>query len=350
MHRSGALIFLAVAFPAVAQNPAPAPQSTLPTDPKQILEMAAPLYDYSSPDLKPFHLKATYQLYDDKGHPGEAGAYEYWYAASTVHRSTWTRGAIVHSTWELATNKYAHVDKGGHLDFAESRLERTWFDVLPDLKDVDFTHAERKELDLKGGKLDCVELIPNMPGRAKDSFVALGWFPTYCFDPHLPALRASYSLGNTITEFDEIVKWRDKYLPRQIVIMNGAQRLLSAKLETVTTLSPDDPALKPDADSLTVPGHVNIAAAMAQGSIVQKTVPGYPDAAKHAGISGTVVLQALIGRDGEIHDLRVISAPSPSLAASAQASVARWRYRPYLLNGEPVDVQTTINVIFSLGG
>lgn len=350
MLRSLALSSLAIAFPVIAQNSAP--QSNLPTDPRQILEMAAPLYDYSTPDFKPFHLKATYQLYDDKGQPGEAGAYEYWYASPTVRRSTWTRGAIVHSTWRLASNKYAHVDHGGNLEFAESHLEKTWFDVLPDLKDVDFTHAERKELDLKGAKLECVELIAYMPDRSRDPYVGFGWFPTYCFDPHLPALRVSYSLGNTTTEFDQIVKWRDRYLPRQVVIMKGARKLLSAKLETVTTLSPDDPALTPDPETnnATTPAAVNTSAAVAQGFILTKTAPVYPDVAKQAGISGTVVLQALIGRDGEIHDLQVISAPSPSLAASAQAAVAQWRYRPYLLNGVPVEVITTISVIFSLRG
>jgi TonB family protein len=70
--------------------------------------------------------------------------------------------------------------------------------------------------------------------------------------------------------------------------------------------------------------------------------------AKAAHIDGTVVLQATIGMDGGVHNLHVVSAPSPSLAASALWAVSHWEYRPYFLNGEPVEVQTTINVIFSL--
>jgi protein TonB len=94
---------------------------------------------------------------------------------------------------------------------------------------------------------------------------------------------------------------------------------------------------------------VVIAPGVAQGIALSRPAPIYPDDAKTARISGTVVIQALIGRDGWVHEMQVITAPSASLAASSLAAVSQWRYRPYLLNGEPVDVQTTVNVIYSLG-
>jgi protein TonB len=83
--------------------------------------------------------------------------------------------------------------------------------------------------------------------------------------------------------------------------------------------------------------------------LLKKAVPIYPEDAKQARVSGTVVLQATIGTDGGIHDLRVVSAPWPSLAASALWTVSHWQYKPYLLNGNPVEVQTTVNVVFSFG-
>jgi protein TonB len=83
--------------------------------------------------------------------------------------------------------------------------------------------------------------------------------------------------------------------------------------------------------------------------LVKKQVPIYPQDAKDAHVSGTVVLQATIGSDGRIHDLRVVSAPWPSLAASSLWAVLHWEYKPYMLNGEPVEVQTTVNVIYTLG-
>jgi protein TonB len=77
-------------------------------------------------------------------------------------------------------------------------------------------------------------------------------------------------------------------------------------------------------------------------------IPVYPQDAKDAHVEGRVVLKVLIGRDGKIHDLKVISAPYPSLAGSAMWAVSQWKYKPCLLNGEPVDVDTQVNVVFKL--
>jgi peptidyl-prolyl cis-trans isomerase A (cyclophilin A) len=96
------------------------------------------------------------------------------------------------------------------------------------------------------------------------------------------------------------------------------------------------------------PNVVNISAGVAQGLLISKTPPVYPIDAKKAGVSGTVVLLATIGTDGSVKDLRVLSGPD-LLRQAALDAVQQWRYRPYLLNGQPVEVRTTINIIFTLG-
>jgi protein TonB len=97
------------------------------------------------------------------------------------------------------------------------------------------------------------------------------------------------------------------------------------------------------------PKKVNISAGVMVGLLLQKTTPTYPPIAKAARVSGTVVLQATISKTGSIENLRVISGPA-MLQQSAMDAVKSWRYRPYLLNNEPVEVETTVNVIFTLGG
>ena len=97
------------------------------------------------------------------------------------------------------------------------------------------------------------------------------------------------------------------------------------------------------------PKKVNISAGVAAGMLLQKTTPVYPPIAKAARVSGTVVLQATISKSGTIENLSVISGPA-MLQQAALDAVRTWRYRPYLLNNEPVEVETTVNVIFSLGG
>jgi len=83
--------------------------------------------------------------------------------------------------------------------------------------------------------------------------------------------------------------------------------------------------------------------------VIYQPSPIYPPIAKAARVSGTVVLQATIGKDGTIQNLRAISGPA-MLQQSALEAVRRWRYKPVLLDNVPVDVDTTISVIFSLNG
>jgi periplasmic protein TonB len=90
---------------------------------------------------------------------------------------------------------------------------------------------------------------------------------------------------------------------------------------------------------------------MSQGvmaaSLVNKVDPAYPPVARAAHISGKVVLRAIIGTDGAVREIQVMSG-SPLLAQAARAAVEQWRYRPTLLSGEPVEVETLITVDFRL--
>jgi len=81
--------------------------------------------------------------------------------------------------------------------------------------------------------------------------------------------------------------------------------------------------------------------------LVNKVQPVYPPLARQTRISGTVRLHALISKSGSVESLEVISG-HPLLVRSAMDAVQQWKYKPTLLNGEPVEVDTTIDVIFSL--
>ncbi len=84
-----------------------------------------------------------------------------------------------------------------------------------------------------------------------------------------------------------------------------------------------------------------------QALLVRRVQPSYPILARQAGVEGTVRLHALIGRDGTIRELEVLSG-HPLLVSAARDAVREWRYQPTLLNGEPVEVETYITVVFQL--
>jgi TonB family protein len=97
------------------------------------------------------------------------------------------------------------------------------------------------------------------------------------------------------------------------------------------------------------PKQLSVPSAVMARNLLNKAMPIYPPAAKKAKIQGAVVLSAVIGKDGNIENLRVVSGPS-ELQQSALDAVRQWTYKPYLLNGDPVEVVTTVHVIYSLKG
>jgi peptidyl-prolyl cis-trans isomerase A (cyclophilin A) len=110
---------------------------------------------------------------------------------------------------------------------------------------------------------------------------------------------------------------------------------------------PPGAANAPTPGAAPMPRRISISAGVAVGLLISKVQPVYPIDAKKAGVSGTVVLSAVIGTDGIIKELQVVSGPD-LLQQAALDAVKQWRYRPYLLNDEPVEVRTTVNIIFTL--
>jgi protein TonB len=97
------------------------------------------------------------------------------------------------------------------------------------------------------------------------------------------------------------------------------------------------------------PQRVRVSQGVSQGLLLRQVKPNYPPLARQARIQGQVVLQALISKDGSIQNLHLVSG-HPMLAPAAIEAVKQWKYKPYYLNGEPVEVETTINVNFTLAG
>lgn len=95
------------------------------------------------------------------------------------------------------------------------------------------------------------------------------------------------------------------------------------------------------------PMRIRVGGNVAQASLTHMVQPIYPPIAKAAHVSGTVILHAIVGTDGKIQDLELVSGP-PLLVKAAMDAVKQWVYQPTLLNGKPVEVDTTVSVVFTL--
>jgi protein TonB len=96
-------------------------------------------------------------------------------------------------------------------------------------------------------------------------------------------------------------------------------------------------------------GPARISSGVVSGLKLSGPTPQYPAIAKAAHVGGSVVLHAIISKTGSIESLQAVSGPD-MLKGAAMDAVKQWRYKPYLLNGEPTEVDTTITVNFNLNG
>ena len=108
-------------------------------------------------------------------------------------------------------------------------------------------------------------------------------------------------------------------------------------------------AALPPPPKAAAPARIKQGGNVTAASIITQTRPVYPALARQARIQGNVVLHAIIDKDGNVAQLEVVSG-HPLLVQAALDAVKQWRYKPTLLNGDPVEVDTTITVTFTMGG
>jgi TonB family protein len=170
-----------------------------------------------------------------------------------------------------------------------------------------------------------------------------------CFSSATVVLR-TITDSSSITTFNDLGLFEGQYVARSIHIAQSGGAKLDIQLDVFESLgSTELPDLAPPADAVLVPDaqKVTVAPGVMDVYRTKGDPPQYPAIARAARIQGTVALQALIRSDGTIGDLQVISG-APMLQSAAQQGVQSWRYKPYLVGDEPVDVDTQIYVTFEL--
>jgi TonB family protein len=177
-----------------------------------------------------------------------------------------------------------------------------------------------------------------------------------------PRVATFHALGILSFNTDaRIFERRIMTLTHKRTPMSTTRRLLAAAAGCVVALATctsalalhtDVSALTPGAENQAsgsaTPTKIHVKSSVMVGQKISGDNPTYPKEARAKKIQGTVVLDATIGKDGTIENLQVAKSPDKQLSQSALDAVRTWRYRPYLLNGNPIEVDTTVNVIYCL--
>jgi TonB family protein len=175
------------------------------------------------------------------------------------------------------------------------------------------------------------QLVPGTPSR---TLQAIGIFDANSFERRIMSLTEKYVK----------LQGKRRFVLAALCVAMGVGTCASAM---ALRLNVSASALQGGSQAGPAVAAARVSGGVMAGNNLSKVAPVYPSDAKAAGIQGVVLLHAIIGKDGRIESLHVVSGPK-ELAASALEAVKQWTYKPYLLNGNPVKVETTITVHYSL--
>ena len=312
--------------------------------PASRLETAAALTSLDAIDQPAWHLKLEVTVFDAKGkNPGE-GTIDVW------HRGTDEKVAYVFGDATSATLKHEGKSyssaTGPTIPYEAEQMLPQILHPGPESVEMDGAVPELRKQKLGKVEFGCVMLTQPIKGAGS---IPLGLFPTYCLDSE-GMIRFTYNFGGQAVTLNRMGVFLKHRVATEAVIRQGEFEVASAKVVTLTTYTPQADEFLPAANMVEVGPDARIAAGVSAGNRIGFVEPVYPEGEKFRHESGTVLLHAIIGRDGHIRSLRPVNAANADFVISAIAAVRGWTYKPYLLNGEPTEVDTTITVNFQING
>jgi TonB family protein len=299
----------------------------------------------------PFHLKARFETFDYLGKPDGNGTVEIFWDGSSRFRHVVTYRD--HTRTEVHTEKGTFVADDGFLSsLSQNQLIMGFFYPLPGPRGMEHSDLAYKSLQLPGISMDCVIVTPRFAAEVPVNFQEIQ--RVYCLNKDSHVLRLAQLPQNMTLVYNDVTIFHGKSVPRVLKLTQGSITRGQMHIEDVSDWRPADDATfhAPEgSEEITSTGRGRWSGGVTAGPARKKlSAPIHPPQGVRFLTKGSVVLQALISRTGDISDLDVVSSPGPSFTDAAMDSVRKWKYEPYLLNGKPVEVETTITLNFNLGG
>ena len=321
--------------------------ATTPSTPDLLnrLNTASQLSTLSDPALKPWHLKVDFDLLDPKGAVREHGTLEEWWAAPDRFRVSIVSPGYTATETRDGEKGFRTVGQPRRPDLEEVLVSQINEPLLAKF-DAEKLSAifEKKAF----GKIDLDCIMPVALNQVK-ARLYLGQETTYCFDPGQTDLRILIRYREQFILRNRVGRFQDRNVALDINVIDAGKLLLKSQTTQLTTYTPGEHDFEATADQQAIPITPRTSSAVMAGMLLTKFAPDYPKLARDNHISGVVVLHATIGKDGLIKDLSPIRSPDKLLTDAAMVAVRQWTYKPYLLNGEPTEVETTITVNFNMG-
>ncbi|HEY0287362.1 MAG TPA: energy transducer TonB [Pseudomonas sp.] len=333
-------VYLGAQATSTAATPTPKTSGAL-------LQLALTQNDIDVEGLKPWELKATFQLYDEKGKPTETASLDEIWVSPKQQKRTWTSPSF--NQVEIVNEQ--GIFRSGNSDEAPLALDqarRSMVHPMPAEGDVRETQPIMQKKRFDTLELNCIMPTP-LPTKGYWQ-PRLGSLPTYCFDLNNPIFRIGYIYGDTVSVANTVGTFQGRYIATKDLISINNVKNVDGKIDDLRILSTLNAQMfVPSTDAVNIGVKpVMIGPAVAAEYLISSTTPMYPTAAKIAHAEGTVVMGITIGVDGRVHSVHLLRPANPDLALAATGAASKRRYRPYLVNGVPTEVQTTITTDFNM--
>lgn len=337
MNRACSLLLLALlcALPSVAQTSLPSPSEQVPSDDASWQRYLHILRTSTLEwvDSEPFLLEVEYQLYDLDGRPTVSGtAEESWTETDGKQIRIQSSSLVIGD--EPPTDRYAIYTRESYLVHQALGALARPFPSGTQRKDF---AMDRFTQTIANSDFDCFSLIPPQGKRTPST-------PAYCTDPDNRIVAMVGPLF--LLERSDFRKLRGHEIPMDLKLSYEGKLALTMHVAELDPL-PHVPVARSKTKAGPEPSRV--AGETIVGMAIKRKDPKYPAEAKIKRISGSVIIAAIITREGKIADMEVIASPDPLLTKSALDGVKSWTYRPYILNGAPVEIETTITVNYAFG-
>jgi Gram-negative bacterial TonB protein C-terminal len=321
--------------------------ASMPKNPAQFLTLALSQNDIDVEGLQPWELKATFQLFDEKGNSTQKLKLDEIWAGPKQQKQTWT---------SLSFNQIVIVNKDGK--FRSGSLDaipvyvglalRTIQHPVPESQDIPADNMTKEEREMGQRRFDCVvNTSPappaiTQPTRLRLEFVADS--SAYCFDSGTTNFRFTLVNGDLLLQSNATSMFLGKQVAMQeVVVDHKVVRVKGIVDELRIVPDLDAQVFVPAADAVELQS-MKVASGIREGRLVHRVEPHVPAAFR--GLRETVMVQAIIGKDGHLHSVKVLGTPNSDLAMAASNAVRQWIYEPYLMNGKPVEIKTTVTVNF----
>jgi len=332
----------------------PAPGSlTVPKSPAELLTAAALVNGLDAPGLKPWHIAVTYDQFDEDGDNVDSGTYEEFWITSRQYRLAYASQDFKQTEYATESGLYRAGDPKWP-GIVPTRVRDEFIRPMFRELNLQFAKPEKRTLDFGKAHLPCVMLRATNAGNAifmmrrpdSGNMTASDGAAGFCFERDSLMLR--YSKGGSApgTVWDEImyreiVQFQGRYIAREVEVTRSGKPYLKLhlnKLESLAQPYPADLAPPPNAVRIDDKPIAPDARVLNLDYLVHQEFPQYPRSIRPPG--GEAEMKFKIDKEGRVEEVQFVQGNS-DMGKTLEETLKKFVYRPFLLRGEPVEVETT---------